>query len=691
MKREEHRSIRLYSYYGFTVEKIAGNELIGRCVFCRKSLHFYANRLSGMWNCKHCGRFGSPVKFVELIAEKLQENIDDEKLEVLKHDRGIRKSTLRAWRVGYSPISGEYVFPITLPEGAYDLYRYRPQARNKMPASPGSSVGLAGAEALLSPKRAHEPVWICEGVWDAMSLYEVLRRLKIPGIVLALPGAETFKRGWENLLADRDVRCCLDYDDAGRRGSEHLQGALSGVAKRVRFLRWPSLPSFHVGFDIRDLYHQLVEPQAVMDFIEKHLSNSLPGDSLVEERSPIKQETAVAVAAVSSSAKKPKKEKTPIVSAEEVSSVFHKWLILPNDTALDIVLGTMFGNRLQGDPLWMFLVAPPGGSKSAILMALDGGPGVKAISSLTPKALISGAVGKHGADPSLLARLNEQVLVIKDFTTLLGLPQVARDEIFSTLRDAYDGIAERAYGEDVQRRYTCHFGLLAGVTPAVQLLTSVHSALGERFLRYQIRYLSSAAVEAETIHRAIGAIGTEDKMRESLADVTWRCLERDVDSSSPPKLPPEIEEKLVGLAQWVAMLRGTVDIDPYHGHLRYLPFSEIGTRLGKQLTKLAYGIAIYRQLPEVTPEIYQLVSQVAKDTVPDRVESLMRVLYSHNGGEIIDDATVAGESHIPASTAREVLSGMRMLKITAGREDEHYLRKNVRELMDNLELYEVRV
>ena len=101
-------------------------------------------------------------------------------------------------------------------------------------------------------------------------------------------------------------------------------------------------------------------------------------------------------------------------------AVFAKWIRLDDWTILDVVLGTVMVHRIEGDPLWLFIVGPPGAIKTEILRTVSPHQAIYPLSTLSPNAMISGYV-TDGPDPSLLPRLDGKVLIVKDFTTILQM------------------------------------------------------------------------------------------------------------------------------------------------------------------------------------------------------------------------------------------------------------------------------
>ncbi|GAG25901.1 unnamed protein product, partial [marine sediment metagenome] len=246
------------------------------------------------------------------------------------------------------------------------------------------------------------------------------------------------------------------------------------------------------------------------------------------------------------------------ISAQKVRTEFKEWLQFPyeNTNVLDVMYGAIIANRLQGDPIWLFIVAPSGGMKTELLLSLYNSPGIYETTSLTPPALISGANFGAGGDPSLIPKLNKKVLIIKDFTTVLNLNAVALDEIFGILRDAYDGHITKHFGNAIIRSYDSKFGIIAGVTPAIEIYTEQHTALGERFLRYKIQTPTGSDYQNDILMRAIDNIGHEDDMRSSLANISKEVLNHEYDNI--PEVPDDILKRIIALAQWTGLMRATV-------------------------------------------------------------------------------------------------------------------------------------
>ncbi len=319
---------------------------------------------------------------------------------------------------------------------------------------------------------------------------------------------------------------------------------------------------------------------------------------------------------------------------------------------------------LPGDPLWLQLVGPPGATKTETLRALTG-PAVHTLSTLTPQTLISGFKG-DGDKIDLLPRLDGKLLIIKDFTSILSKKPEDSAAIFSDLREAYDGYLEKSFGSGVGTKgYHSRFGLIAAVTPDIDRFRTVHQLLGERFLRIDIHTDAHAAIE-----RASELEGREAEMRGELQEVLSKCLAKAVEWVEPNILvEPHTLEKLRALAHIAATLRSGVARDNRRIIL-YEPVPEVGTRMVKQLQKLAKGLANWQERAIVTDGDYATVRRVALDCVRSQRRKVVGVLQGA-GGSQMRTASIGTESAMPSETVKEVCEDLWQLKVLHRYGDEN--------------------
>jgi hypothetical protein len=127
-------------------------------------------------------------------------------------------------------------------------------------------------------------------------------------------------------------------------------------------------------------------------------------------------------------------------SLKDVKSVFHRWLYFGNDDCIiAVTLAAACDRMIPGDPVWLLLVVPSGGTKTELLRSLTKW-NVYNLDSITTHTLVSGKVmkTKDGIAPvqGILPKLNDKILIIKDFTIILTKRNDERNEIFGQLRGA---------------------------------------------------------------------------------------------------------------------------------------------------------------------------------------------------------------------------------------------------------------
>jgi len=612
----------MFEQLGFVYESENDTQYIGKCFFCGKPGHFFINKNTLQWDCKVCTKSGGKKSIIAKVNDFSPVMLKDKPLNLLCKNRGLKADTFRGASLGYLPVDSIYTIPTFDIDGhIVGMHVFDPGAGIR--ALKGFDLHIYN---LQNYDAAIDTVWLCEGQWDTLALIEIMGTDKN---ILGVPGAETFKTPWVDYCRKKRVNILYDNDKAGQQGVEKVIENIQNDATEIYTIKWnDDAPE---GYDIRDLYKDNGKDtlQIILNSLHCVKSN-----------------------------KKPKAKKMKL---DTVYDTFKKWLYLKDTDIIDVLYGTCIANRFQGDPVWMYLIAPPGGTKTEFIRALKDVSNVVSISTLSQHTLISGWGLNTGNDPSLIPRLDGKMLAIKDYTTVLKMNQTARDEITSVLRDAYDGFCAKPFGNSaVIREYTAKFGIIAGVTPAIEQFTAIHAALGERFLSYKIRLGNSLVERKDCMRRAISNINKEVQMRDELSIVSIGILERDFNGNIP-KVSDPINEKIIALSDLLSKIRGTIIRDVYSKEILYKPFSEVATRVSKQLTQLLYGITIFKQHEEVTDDEYRILKQVAKDSMPTMLEEILK--YASFTKISFDKKDISKYIHMPQIACSRYLEDLYMLGI----------------------------
>jgi hypothetical protein len=331
------------------------------------------------------------------------------------------------------------------------------------------------------------------------------------------------------------------------------------------------------------------------------------------------------------------------------------------------MLGVLAGNKLlDTDPLWLFLKGPPGSGKTELLTSVKERPEAVFRSSITTAALISGygdLTTKEG-DQSLLPKLDGKCFVLKDFTLILSMNPMQRDEIFGILRDAYDGYASKSFGTG-EREYVSKFNLLAGVTNAIERTWHL-SNLGERFLCW--------GMTVDRKEQAKRAMTQENaQMREELAQAAAGVLDHLPDTV--PGVSAAMANRTLLLADLLARLRTYVDRDRTDV-VQQAPDVEVPTRLVKQLLRLGKSVALVRHKMQITDDEFKIMLKVATDSIPSARRDVFGALLQCRGeGTAKPVEYFAHRCRISHSPAKRHLDNMRLLGLVktemSGRQD-HY-------------------
>ncbi|MBI2106739.1 hypothetical protein HYT57_02035 [Candidatus Woesearchaeota archaeon] len=354
------------------------------------------------------------------------------------------------------------------------------------------------------------------------------------------------------------------------------------------------------------------------------------------------------------------------VSLEECKKVIYGWLSINDKNVIEVVFAFAIAEKIPGDPLWLFLIAPPGGCKTELLRALDG-EDFYHLSDLTSKTFISGLMLGAGEErqkiEDLLPQLADKILLMKDFTTILEKPRDERAEIISQLREIYDGMFSKKFGTiDEKVEYRNNFGLIAGVTPIIDKHWKIMQQLGERFLKY--RWQENVD---ESIRRAEENEGKEEVMRQELKHTIMGFLTNL--EGKEIQFPDDLIEPLIRVAKFLAICRTPITIHSGSSEFYYdfIPTPEQPTRLIKQLKKFAKCLALVRDKSSVTKEEILVAIELALHTCPqDRLDVLKAIEKEQNCS--LDGCTITAIKYsvkLPETSIRNICQQLEMLDLVS--------------------------
>jgi hypothetical protein len=526
---DEPEGIRFFKWHQMELLE-RGSQAITNCLFCDKPGKFYISIETGEWKCHRCGESGNPMTFSRRLYEKSREGKCD--LDNLATNRGLLDpGTLWEWGCCQSVITGEWLVPGYSIEGEVSqLYAYRLiDGKMRLLASPGLGQKIFATPGALTSKAS--TLYICEGPWDGMALWEVLGLARLAGksmgsggdsigltltgkveeslrasaAVIAVPSAAVFFDTWAHVTAGREIALLYDSDhpiSAGFNGMKRAAGIL-GLAKvkpsRLLYLHWgdkgydESRPS---GYDVRDVLTATDNPAERVAALQGLLNRVQPVPAQWLEEAKERQCREL----------KP----LPCTDYRVLVNSWKKTMKWTDglDRALACMLATITSTKVVGDQLWMRIISPPSSGKSVLCEALSvARKHVRALSTL--RGFHSGykTDADGSEDVSLIEQLRDKTLIVKDGDTLLRSPN--RDQILSEARDLYDRVSRAHYRNNLARAYEgVNITFLLCGTPLLSQLDS--SELGERFLDCRIVHTMDPELEDDIGWRV--ALGSDANM-----------------------------------------------------------------------------------------------------------------------------------------------------------------------------------
>jgi hypothetical protein len=281
----------------------------------------------------------------------------------------------------------------------------------------------------------------------------------------------------------------------------------------------------------------------------------------------------------------------------------------PDLEALRAVFAAVHAHYADADPVWLFVIGPPGSGKTTVAInCISCLPDVTVASDLTPRSFLVGKPG--GREKSVLNRPS-LILAFKDFTTMISKREEDQREIVATLREVYDGQTSRQTAE-YKNCWDGKATVIAAVTPAIERAWSIHRDLGERF--GQVRW-ENTRKPTEAARMARAQRGHEKVISGTMRDLTLALFENAPQQSA--ELPEDYGERIDSAATLIAKLRCHVIRDSSTNR----PIIDVSppeepTRLAKSLATISCHHASLFGRSVVEVKDLQVAMRTALDTIP---------------------------------------------------------------------------
>lgn len=369
-----------------------------------------------------------------------------------------------------------------------------------------------------------------------------------------------------------------------------------------------------------------------------------------------------------------------------------------------MVVATVIANRMALDPVWLLLVAPPSGGKTEMIMAISGLEFVFLVSDLTVNTFASGQK-KTGKETSLLMKMNNGIIAFKDFTSILSKQKDARTAIMGQLREIYDGeyVKRTGTGDDITWRGKV--GSIAGCTEAIYRYLEELSAMGDRFIMYNIEQPDRVEMSRRVLENAENMPEKREHLKACFTFFINQVIMRLETEEEDIELEEGMREELLEVSDFASRARSAVMTDFKSGLVDFVPSPEMPARMTAQLYTLASAfVAINKADPllekgalarkgRLTEEEKRLLFKTAFDSIPRTRRNAIYPLAQYTRVSTAGLATLLG---LPTDSVKKYLQQVNALGICTrtkkgGRQGDFWeMKKKYKDIMFKIERLEIK-
>ena len=343
-------------------------------------------------------------------------------------------------------------------------------------------------------------------------------------------------------------------------------------------------------------------------------------------------------------------EPETITTIELLEQEVNKVLLLADPGVVRAMVAAVIANRMDLDPVWLLLVAGSSAGKTELLMGLSELDFIHLISDLTVNTFASGQK-RPGKETSLLMKMNNGIMMFKDFTSILSKNKEAREEIMKQLREIFDGqyVKRTGTGDDID--WNGKMGALAGCTESIYRYLEEMSMMGDRFIMYSIEAPNRLDAARRAMNNAEGMREKRAHLKQCFSFFINYVIERLGDVS--PEISTEDQEEFLIVSDFAALARSAVLTDMRTGLVDFVPTAEMPMRIAAQLYTVASALNAINRVSDpqyegsIGPTERKILYKMAFDSIPrSRRDALFPLAEFRNGISTAGFAQRIGLPHL---------------------------------------------
>lgn len=347
---------------------------------------------------------------------------------------------------------------------------------------------------------------------------------------------------------------------------------------------------------------------------------------------------------------------------EELNTLYKEIFYLEDEAILPLLVSIIVGARLNAPPVWMYLVGPSSGGKTALLSVFSKVSYSHQISDLTANTFLSGMGGAGEREPSLLKRLGTNfVIIMKDFTTILSKAPETQEAVIAQMREIYDGHLRKETGVG----HTIEWGTKEKPNKATFVMASTEAIykVQEKFADMGTRavnYVMLPQDRKKTTKIALKNNNTLGKDIEKIQDAIAQFVDSKVNDvpESLPILSNELEDEIIDIADFSSICRSVV-LRNYRGEKNLALSAELPMRMAKQLLSAGQFMA-YCNNGVLTEAYKQAIFKIGLDSIPKQRRLILDVLARHPKVNVVG---VAQKINYPPQFTREWMEDLNMFGV----------------------------
>lgn len=347
---------------------------------------------------------------------------------------------------------------------------------------------------------------------------------------------------------------------------------------------------------------------------------------------------------------------TKYTTLQSITDLYKKTFYTNDDESIALVAAVLISSKLKTPPIWLYLIGPSSGGKSALIDAFALCPFVTQVSDLTPNTFLSGMANRGGRESSLLRRLgNNFTITMKDFTTIMSKSEQDQQIIISQMREIYDGYFTKETGGSETLSWGGKGGPLDPKGKATFVMASTESIykvqekfadMGTRAINYILKPIDRKLATKQALRNNNKLDERVTEIQEAFRDYIIYMIE-----TMPAELPPlsdELENDIIEVSDFSTIARSSVYRD-YKGAKSLVLSAEMPMRMSKQLLGTAQ-ILTHMSGGVLPDHLRKAVYNIGFDSIPKQRRQTLEALAKYHR---VTKSGVADYLNFPPDRAQE--------------------------------------